>query len=278
MTKQIGILGYPLAHSISPTFQQAALDHLGLDARYSAWETEPSKLRVKVASLRCENVLGANVTIPHKEAVMAMLDKIDPKATDIGSVNTIVNRDGKLKGYNTDAPGFMRGLREDGGFDPQGKRVLILGAGGAARAVAYALSEAKVASLVIVNRTLERAERLTEMLKANRSGVVIEARGEMPPGLEYDLLVNCTSIGMKHGSMEGRSPVRKQDIRWGALVYDLVYNPQETPLLRMAREAGVKTLGGLAMLIYQGATAFELWTGQKAPVDIMFAAARRALE
>ena len=277
MTRQIGILGYPLAHSISPVFQQAALDCLGLDIRYLAWETEPAVLKDKVEALRDADILGANVTVPHKERVLTMLDDLDPTARDIGGVNTIVNNNGSLKGYNTDAPGFMRSFREDGIFDPRGSRAVVLGAGGAGRAVAYALVEAGVTSLVIVNRTLERAEALAEQLRCRIKGVVIEARREAQAGIEYDLLVNCTSIGMKHSSMEGCLPAPVEFIRRRALIYDLVYNPPETPLLKAAKELGAKTVGGLKMLIYQGAISFELWTGRQAPLGIMIEAASKEL-
>ncbi|MEE9199328.1 MAG: shikimate dehydrogenase, partial [Dehalococcoidia bacterium] len=149
--------------------------------------------------------------------------------------------------------------------------------GGAARAVVYALAEASLASLVIVNRTLERAQKLAEQVKRRYEGVAIEARGELKAGLPYDLLVNCTSIGMRHGPMEGRLPLAKNLIQRHALVYDLVYNPPETPLLREARERGARALGGLPMLIYQGAIAFELWMGREAPLKVMFEVARKAL-
>ena len=277
MTKHVGILGYPLAHSVSPIFQQAALDYLHLDVRYSAWETEPSKLQERVEYLRSSEVLGANVTIPHKENVMDLLDDLDTTGRDVGSINTIVNRGGRLIGYNTDAPGFMRGLREDGGFEAVGKRVAMMGAGGAARAVAYGLVKAGVTSLVIVNRTIERAEALAACLIRSSKGVGIEVRSALDEATEYDLLVNCTSIGMRHGAMEGRLPLPAEVIRSETLVCDLVYNPMETPLLLEAKKRGAKALDGLPMLIYQGALAFQKWTGERAPTDVMFESAKEAL-
>ena len=277
MASLIGILGYPLTHSISPVFQQAALDHLGLDARYLAWETEPSKLGERVDSLRVDGVLGANVTIPHKEVVLQLLDEIDPTAQAIGSVNTIVNEGGRLKGHNTDAPGFLRGLREHGAFDPKGKKALVLGAGGSGRGVVFALAQAGIETVTLVNRTLSRAEGLARAVKSRFPDVAIEAHQQAPHLMEYDLLVNCTSIGMKHTPMEGDTPVELKGIRAGALVCDLVYNPQETALLKLAKEAGARALGGLPMLIFQGAIAFDLWFERKAPVEVMFEAARKAL-
>ena len=157
MTQLIGILGYPLAHSISPVFQQAALDHYGLDVRYEAWETAPEDLSEVIGKLRGPDFLGANITVPHKEAVYSYLDQIDEGARPIGAVNTIVNRNGLLIGYNTDAHGFLRALTQDGGFKPMEKSVLILGAGGVARAVGFALGREKVASITITDIILERA-------------------------------------------------------------------------------------------------------------------------
>ena len=164
MTKLIGLIGYPLAHSISPAFQQAALDHLGIDARYELWETERDAQAERVAGIRRPDCLGANVTVPYKELIIPMLDEIDPLAARIGAVNTIVNRDGRLCGYNTDMTGFARALREEGGFDPSGTHVVLLGAGGAGRAATMALVQAKAASITIADLVPERARRLVEDL------------------------------------------------------------------------------------------------------------------
>ena len=172
MTQLAGIFGYPLAHSLSPAFQQAAFNHYGLDVRYLAWETPPEGLADEVAKLRSGDFIGANVTIPHKESVMALLDEVDPLAQSIGAVNTIVKTAGRLVGHNTDAQGFMRELKEDGGFEPAGKRVLLLGAGGAARAAAFALCREGVASITIANRNVSRAEALAEALHNDDASVL----------------------------------------------------------------------------------------------------------
>src|SRR3990172_1548085 len=163
--KYVGVIGYPLKHSLSPAFQQAALDHLGLDIRYEAWPTPPDSLAETVAGLRAPDRLGANVTIPHKEAVIPFLDELDDLARRVGAVNTIANRQGRLYGCNTDVERFLRALREDGSFDPAGSRVLVAGAGGAARAVVVALVEAGAASITVINRTFSRATRLVEELR-----------------------------------------------------------------------------------------------------------------
>ena len=278
-TRTAGIIGYPLGHSVSPAFQQAAFDHHGLDVRFEVWETPPDALREVVTGLRAPDALGASVTVPHKAAVIPLLDRLSESARRVGAVNLIVNRDGLLEGHNTDTTGFLRALREDGAFDPTGKRVLLLGSGGAARAVAHVLLEQGVATLTIANRTVERARQLAADLG---NGAPLSAVSLEPSDLAVDggwhLIVNCTTLGMRHSAGEKLSPIPSAYIPSGALVCDLVYNPPETPLLREATRIGVRTLGGLPMLIYQGAEAFQLWTGKKAPLWVMFQAARRALK
>ena len=279
-TLTVGIIGYPLGHSISPAFQQAAFDYYGMDARYVVWETPAEGLTQRIQSLRAPHVLGANVTVPHKEAVRSRLDTLSETAQRTGAVNTIVNPPDSsgLDGHNTDVPGFLRALKENGGFDPRGKRVLLLGAGGAARAVAYALSSVGVASLTIANRTVERAQRLIQVLDigAVAKAIAME-RDALAANNGWDLIVNTTTLGMWHSAGEGQSPLPAGLIPSHALVYDLVYNPSETPLLREAKAAGARTLGGLPMLVYQGAESFQLWTGREAPLKVMFDAAQKAL-
>ncbi|MYC33244.1 MAG: shikimate dehydrogenase [Chloroflexi bacterium] len=276
----LGIIGYPIGHSISPVFQQAALDYLKINAEYRAYEVNPGDVGRFVDSLRSESVYGINVTVPHKEAVIAHLDEIDDWAAEAGAVNTIVNRNGRLAGYNTDGYGFLRALRESGGLEPAGKNALILGAGGSARGVVQALLRADIASLAIANRTLARAQSLADMARSR--GVPAEA---MPldsaqindAAHSADLIVNCTSLGMTHGPDEGASPLRADQIPPAALVYDLVYNPALTPLFREAGQVGTATLGGITMLVYQGAASFEIWLERPAPVVVMMDAAMGAM-
>lgn len=286
MTQYIGIIGYPLKHSLSPDFQQAALDYCRLDIHYQVWETEAENLPSAINRLREAENLGANITVPYKEAVRPLIDEADDLASLIGAVNTIVNRDGKLTGFNTDAQGFLRALREDAKFEPQNKHVVILGAGGAARAVSFALLREKVSSLAIANRSLARAEVLVDSLGKYAIGKEIQAEltawslqdSKLRETVQHSqLIVNCTTLGTRYSSQEGQSPLAAHSISKGALVYDLVYNPSQTPLLTMAREAGANVLGGLAMLVYQGAACFKLWTGREAPLDIMYTAAKQAL-
>lgn len=286
MTQYIGIIGYPLKHSLSPDFQQAALDYYRLDIHYQVWETEVENLPSTISRLRQAENLGANVTVPYKEAVLPLIDEADDLASLIGAVNTIVNRDGKLVGSNSDAQGFLRALREDAKFEPQNKHVVILGAGGAARAVSFALLREKVSSLAIANRSLARAEALVDSLGKYAIGKEIQAEltawslqdSKLRETVQHSqLIVNCTTLGTRYSSQEGQSPLAAHSIPKGALVYDLVYNPSQTPLLTMAREAGANVLGGFPMLVYQGAASFKLWTGREAPLDIIYTAAKQAL-
>ena len=282
MTLYAGVIGYPLKRSLSAVFQQAAFDHLGLDLRYEAWPTPEDRLQETVAGLRAPDRLGANVTIPHKEAVLPLMDETDELVRRVGAVNTIVNRDGRLHGHNTDVGGFLRALREDGGFDPRGARVLVAGAGGAARAVVIALIDAGATSVTVINRTFPRAGRLVAELQPHAGATELHALPDVHASwaasvLSCRLLINCTSVGMAGTQEEKGSPVPIDLIPAGALVFDLIYRPIQTPLMAAARKRGAGVLGGLPMLIYQGADSFRLWTGLEAPLEVMFRAARSAL-
>ncbi len=280
MTQRIGLLGYPLSHSVSPAFQQAALDYYGLSASYSAWPTPPERLSAEVSKLRHDEYLGANVTIPHKERVRPMLDGADDWAQAVRAVNTIVKKDQQLIGHNTDAYGFMRSLTEKAEFELKGKSVLLLGAGGAARSAAFGLARDGIGSLTIANRTQERARKLADEVRGAIGHVTaIPMDDASLPGAvaSSDLIVNATSVGMSRGTSQGSSPLSGAIIPPNALVYDMVYAPAETPLLLEARKVGAATLGGLWMLVYQGAASFELWTGKEAPVGVMFEAGEKAL-
>ncbi|MSQ32744.1 MAG: shikimate dehydrogenase [Dehalococcoidia bacterium] len=275
MSKSVGIIGYPLSHTISPVFQQAALDHEKLDARYQAWETPAKDLTKRIELLRAKDCMGANVTVPHKEAVLQLVDELDMPARYIGAVNTIVNNNGKLKGYNTDWGGFLRSLKDDAGFIGKGKTACVLGAGGSSRAICYALGWEGVSRLIITNRTQARAEDLAKELRGVCKRVDVLPWSDALPKVE--LIVNCTTVGLLHSTQEQESPIDTKRLSAATLVMDLIYNPQQTPLLKGAKQAGCRTLNGLAMLVYQGAGAFELWTGKQAPVDVMMRAAKNAL-
>jgi shikimate dehydrogenase len=257
--------------------QQAALDDLGIDARFEAWEAVPSELATVVGAMRSGDCLGASVTIPHKQAVIALMDEVTPGAMEVGAVNCIVVRDGSLIGHNTDGSGFVAALRERANFDATEKRALLIGAGGAARALAHALIGRGVSSLTIANRTRARAEVLAAELGRDIVPISLDPEDLTGPAATADLIVNSTSLGMSSGDGAACSPLPGALIPSEALVNDIVYNPPLTPLLRAAQARGARILGGLPMLVYQGAAAFELWTGRDAPIDAMFAAAEGAL-
>ncbi len=286
MTQLISIIGYPLKQTLSPALQQAALDFYHLDIRYEVWETEAINLAGTMNQLRQPQNLGANITAPYKEAVLCLLDEVDNFASLVGAVNTVINQDGKLLGSNTDAYGFLRALYQNARFEPENKHVVVLGAGGAARAVAFALLQEKINSIVIANRTIARAENLAHSLRKHAADkginceVIVSSYQEArfrAAIKECHLIVNCTTMGMRYSTQEEQSPLTADLIPKDALVYDLVYNPLETPLLRIAKEAGADIIGGLPMLVYQGAASFKLWTGREPPIDIMFSAAKQAI-
>jgi shikimate dehydrogenase len=272
MSKYIGLIGYPLKHSISPYFQQAALDYYRLDIRYEAWEIAPAELPDIVKNLREPQNLGANVTVPYKETVLPLLDEVDDLAGSIGAVNTIVKKENRLVGANTDAYGFVEALDKERHFDPRGKKVVMLGAGGVARAVGFVLLQRKIASLAIADGSSESKDSEPSISAFEWQN--LDSAGTLAG---CDLIVHCTTIGMKDSPQEGQSPLRLEVIPKGILVYDVVYNPKLTPLLRLAQEAGADTLGGLPMLVYQGAASFKLWLGNEAPVDIMLKRAEEIL-
>ena len=280
MNSEMGVIGSPIGHSVSPAFQQAALDQAGIDATYLAYDVSAEELNAFMQGLRDPGVLGINITTPHKGAVIPFLDEMDDWATAAGAVNTIVSQDGRLTGHNTDGVGFLRALRDEAGFSPEGRRALVLGAGGSARAVVLALSRSNVTGLTIANRTLSKAQTLVELAQGNgvpASAMGLDQDSLSPVAKEADLIVNCTSIGMVRGPDENGAPLLRDQIPSSALVNDLVYNPKVTPMLREAEAAGAKTLGGIYMLVYQGASAFEMWTGKPAPIAVMLEAALAAM-
>lgn len=270
--KHVGLIGYPVAHSRSPQMQNAGFQTLGIDAQYTLWETAPERLAGRVASLRADDMLGANVTIPYKEHVVDLLDECDPLARRIGAVNTIVNQDGRLIGYNTDAPGLLRALAECPGcpFDARGKSVMVLGTGGAARSAVVALSEAGAKRVIIVGRRASAIQALAQQLRSQEATAQISGAlfAEAASFLSFtDLVVNATSVGLKPGDDTLLIDVSLLPDR--ALVMDMIFNVESTTLLRAARARGCCVLNGLSMLLYQGTLAFELWTRRPAPVAVM---------
>jgi shikimate dehydrogenase len=270
-TQVFGIFGHPVGHSLSPVMQNAALQASGLDAVYVPFPVEPDNLGEAVAALRALRIRGVNVTIPHKEKILRYLDELDSKARMIGAVNTVLNEGGRLIGYNTDETGLIKSLAHDLGFHPQGRRILMLGAGGAGRAALVALAARGAAWIGIANRTRQKAEDLAQAFRSLFPGTVFAVLGldgselsEVCPSA--DLLLNSTSLGMK-GEVFAEIPWGQ--LHSGAVVYDIVYRRPDTPLLAAAREHGHSAADGLGMLIAQGEEAFRIWTGQDSPAGVM---------
>lgn len=273
----VGLIGNPVAHSYSPRMQQAAFDAVGIAARYELWQTPDHELLERVRSLCDERYLGANVTIPHKEAVLPLMDKVDPLATRIGAVNTIVHHDGYLHGFNTDAPGLLHALYEhgigrmqdDGTVSLKERSAILLGAGGAARGAAFALAGAHIAQLTIVNRSLERAQLLAAELQQTFRGPIFSLNDpQFLVPRSASLIVNATSVGM-HGEETPLPPEILARFDSNTFIYDMIYNPTQTQLLCQALTMGMRGANGLSMLLHQGALAFTLWTGVPAPLNVM---------
>ena len=277
----VGLIGWPVEHSVSPAMHNAAFEALGLPWRYTLLPTPPGQVKAALDRLKTGGFRGANVTVPHKQAVMPYLDGVDEAARPIGAVNTVITREGRLVGYNTDVDGFLAALRE-AGFAPAGGRALVLGAGGAARAVVYGLLWSGIREVAVLNRTPERAHTLVSDLGSLHGWLgkmhVLPFTPEtlIESGRATDLLVNATPVGTWPG-VDGSIWPDVVPLPAHLAVFDLVYNPLDTRLLRQARESGAQPIGGLEMLVQQGALAFEMWTAERPPLDIMRAAAQQAL-
>ncbi|MEW6447061.1 MAG: shikimate dehydrogenase [Bacillota bacterium] len=272
-TRVTGIFGDPVAHTLSPAMHNSAFAALGLNFVYLPFHVTKDGLGAAIAAVRALGIAGVNITVPHKEDVLPYLDEISEDARIIGAVNTIVNRGGRLTGYNTDGSGFLRAIREEG-FETRGADAVVLGAGGAARAVCVALGKAGVRRITIFNRTYRRASSLAEHV-AKATGAEAEAFSweELETSgaaaiRAAGIVAQTTSLGM-HPQENEKPPVPGGIFHKGQLVVDLVYNPPQTGFLRAAAAGGAATQNGLAMLLHQGAAAFELWTGREAPVEIM---------
>ena len=266
------MFGDPVEHSLSPLMHNAAFRHLGMDWVYVPFHVKPDQLRAATEGVRAMGIAGVNVTVPHKVAVMQYLDEIDQESELIGAVNTVVCREGRLLGYNTDGRGFLRSLERQTGREPNGADVLIAGAGGAALAIACSLALAGARSITIANRTHSKAEAVAARVREYVPTRVVGLSQDDPAFLkalgESEVVVHTTSVGMypRH-DVPPVLPVERLDPN--SLVCDIVYRPQETALIRAARERGCEVLTGEGMLAYQGAIAFELITGERAPEELM---------
>ncbi|MDA1191232.1 MAG: shikimate dehydrogenase [Candidatus Poribacteria bacterium] len=270
-TTVVGVIGDPISHTRSPAMHNAAIRSLGLNWVYVPFHVTPENLPSAVAGFRASGVRGINATIPHKEALIPLVDKMSPEAEFVGAINTLVfEEDGRIYGDNTDARGFLRAMEEVGFPSPKGSKVVVMGAGGASRAVVAALARAGASEIVVANRTASKAHRLADEL-SDRMGVTacgcgLDSAGLLKAAEGSALLVNTTSAGMHtHDALSLPDELFAPTMR----VYDIIYAPPETPLLRQAANRGCQTLNGLGMLVHQGAIALELWSGKTAPVEVM---------
>jgi len=286
-TRIVGVIGWPVAHSVSPAMHNAAFRALGLDWCYVPFPVHPERLAQALAGVRGLGLGGINATVPHKQALLPLVDELTPEARAVGAVNTVMVKDETLVGHNTDVGGFLRALGE-AGFDARGCAALVLGAGGAARAVVYALARVG-AHLTILNRTASRACDLAREFASGSQGTatVVSAEARLEGGSldeqtlrraapQARLIVNTTSLGM-WPEVETSPWIEGVPFPADALLFDLVYNPRETLFMRQARTGGARAVDGLRMLVHQGAEAFELWTGVQPPVEVMYAACTAAL-
>lgn len=279
-TKLVGLLGWPVAHSLSPLMHNSAFQALGLDYLYLNFEVKPDQLEEAVGGLRALNMAGANVTLPHKEKISKLLDEVSPEAELIGAVNTVKNSGGRLVGYNTDGRGFLESLTEVHGFNPQGKKVTIVGAGGAARAILTSLAPQGASRIALANRTRSRAKDLVQEFRDKFPEVEFRAFGldDLSEGkymADSDLFVNSTPVGLDDRVW---LDIPLELLPASCIVYDVIYNPSKTHLLRQAEARGLVVANGLGMLLHQGAKSFKIWTGIEAPIEVMKEAVMRALE
>jgi shikimate dehydrogenase len=279
---RLGIFGDPVAHSLSPQMQNAALENLGLKERYGRFQIGAEELRTGLELIRCLNFIGINLTLPHKTTAISLMDEVDEAARQSGAINTVLAEGERLLGFNTDGPGFLHAIRSEFSVDLRDLRVLLLGAGGGAgRAIAMQCARENCERLVLVNRTLQKAQELAKELAPYFSGSRVlgpVARLQAIPWDETslrfqlantDLVVNATSVGMKRSD----PPLLPASLLAPHLmVYDTIYAPERTPLLAAAADAGALGANGLSMLLHQGALSFEIWFGRKAPLDVMRAA------
>ncbi len=270
-TAVYGVFGDPVAHSLSPLMHNAAFNNCAIDATYVPFHVTSDKLAAAVAALKVLAIKGVNVTIPHKEAIIPLLDEVDPQALQIGAVNTVVNNNGRLTGYNTDCSGFIRSAQKELGFSPAGKQVLLLGAGGACRAAVQALLSAGVQRITVANRHLPRA---VDLVAGFQSGGTQQELIAVPYSsadfssavIHADLLVNTTSVGL-HGEFLDFLPL--ENIKGSALIYDMVYSKAGTALVHAVRSRGLSGIDGLSLLAAQGEDAFFIWTGMRLPDGFM---------
>ncbi len=273
----VGVFGHPVAENPTCVMQDAAFEHLGLKWRYLTIEVKPAALPEAIRGIRAMGFKGINLTIPHKVAVMPLLDAIADDARLIGAVNTVRLAGDRLIGENTDGKGFLRGVREEAGVDPKGAHVVVLGAGGAARAIAVECALAGATPITIVNRSEERGAALADHLTQNLRATAhfVPWQGDFAVGKDTDILVNATSIGLFPDG-DTMPPISMEALQTACLVCDVIPNPPDTRFIKTARARGHRTLTGLPMLVNQGAIGFKMWTGLDAPEKVMRVALEKA--
>lgn len=263
-----GVIGYPIGHSLSPIMHNREFEELGLSHHYTAFDVQPSQLKTAIEGFRALHIKGLNVTIPHKVAVMEYLDEIDEEAQMIGAVNTIKNEDGRLIGSNTDGQGYLRSLLPLLKHEQLSrKKVLVIGAGGASRAIVTSLARHGVEQLDITNRTMSKADKLVEHVKRFVPSTATTLSDVERNLSNYDIIVNTTSVGMSPNTNE--VPIKIDKVKEGAIVSDLIYNPLTTKFMKMAMEKGAIAENGVGMFVHQGALSFEKWTGIEPSIERM---------
>ncbi|MEA3305796.1 MAG: shikimate dehydrogenase [Candidatus Omnitrophota bacterium] len=269
-TEIYGLIGYPVKHTFSPAMHNAAFRSLGMNAVYLPLEVKPGDLKSVISCVKSLGVSGLNVTVPHKEKIVRYLDDVDKEASLIKAVNTIVNEGAKLKGFNTDGRGFVKSLKEEFGILPRGKRFFIMGAGGAARAISFSIALEGAGRIILVDAVKSKAVKLANALTRNTSCEAIALKNEKRAMKELilgsDVLINATPCGMKASDRRLLDP---NLLHRRLCVYDIIYNPRATMLLRDARNKGARVANGMGMLLNQGVISFNLWTGRRAPVRVM---------
>ena len=275
---RLGVFGDPVEHSLSPQMQNAALRHCKIDMQYARFHILPGELREAIELVRKSEFVGVNLTIPHKIGALELIDAADDNVKRIGAVNVIKVEDGKLRGFNTDGRGFARAVREEFSVDLRDLRVMLLGAGGAARAIALQCAKENCERLVIANRTFENAQKLADQLRDFFAGPKVlgpvarlQAIPFEEPAIRFqighvDLIVNATPVGLNRGDP---SPIPSRLLAPHVMVYDTIYSAERTPLVSAAIEAGARAANGLSMLLHQGALAFEIWFQREAPIEVM---------
>ena len=272
MNDILGVIGHPINHSMSPVFQQAALDHLGINKIFEKWDVTPENLEGKIKSFRKNSFIASCVTLPHKQNVIPLIDDLTDSAKSIGAVNWIYKNNNKLVGDNTDSSGFIRALTEKYNFIPEDKTALVFGAGGASRAIIFGLIKSGVKKIILSNRNFDKADIVSKELSTNKVKIepIIYTRDSLANYAPYsDIIINTTSLGMAGGPAPMKTPITSDLISSTTFGYDIVYSPLITPFIKEFEKSGAEYGTGLSMLLYQGVEGIEKALNIKAPINVM---------